>query len=72
MKTSIPKMREIPLGTLPWNLVDTAGATWHWEGRRLTLLIDEMTIAVIDLERKVLLIDVPPQRIHVHKGEKQG
>jgi hypothetical protein len=70
MKTNIPQMREMPLGALPWNLVDTAGATWRWEGRRLTLLVDEVTIAVIDLERKVLLIDVPPQSIHAYKAKK--
>ncbi|HEY7122672.1 MAG TPA: hypothetical protein VH540_01855 [Ktedonobacterales bacterium] len=70
MKTHRAEMQEIPLGTLPWNLVDTPGAAWRWEGRRLTLLVDETTIAIVDLERKVLLIDVPLQRIQVHKGEK--
>ena len=72
MRTNRTDMKEIPLGALPWNLVDTPGATWRWEGRRLTLLVDEVTIAVVDLERKVLLIEVPPQRIHVHQDEKQG
>ncbi len=72
MKTNNPHMREIPLGTLPWNLVDAAGAIWRWEGKRLTLLVEETTIAIIDLERRVLLIDVPPQSMQMQKNTRQG
>lgn len=72
MKTTHPQMRELPLGTLPWNLVDAAGAIWRWEGRRLTLLVEETTIAVVDLEQKVLRIDVQPQSIQAYKSAKQG
>jgi hypothetical protein len=72
MRTSTPQQREIPLGSLPWSLVDTAGAVWRWEGKRLTLLVDDMTIAVVDLERRMLLIDMPAQTTPLPRSEKHG